>query len=633
MFRLTALIGMIFLSSVATREAMPGEVVSPPPFTLPSPKYPVRLEREIMVPMRDGVRLATDLYLPEGVKTRLPVILVRTPYNKKTWRHEGFSYSYPTILWPARFFAGQGYAVAVQDVRGKFESEGEYTFAGNDARDGYDATEWAATQPWSNGKVGTYGCSYLGEVQYQQATQKNPHLTALIPQNAGPMQYRAGGGIDGGALELAALIGWVRVNGSKFNYRPAPGVSRADYLESEDFFHPEPILPAIDLTPIWNSLPIVDMLKKAGAPRTDFEDIVSRDFSDPWWNKTDFIRPTDRFDVPALHVSSWYDYGVGETLKLFNQLRTNAGSDRARDNQFAIISPTTHCLSETANEHTYVGQRDLGNASLDYFSVYLSWFDYWLRGNESARPKMPKLQLYVMGKNQWRGENEWPLKRTVFTKYYLHSGGGANSRFGNGELTTTPPQNETPDRYTYDPQSPVPTVGGAVCRACASGEVNDGAADQLDVETRNDILVYTTPVLGHGVEVTGPIELTLYVSSSARDTDFTAKLVDVYPNGPAYDLQEGVLRARYREGFESKVLMKPGEVYPIRIDLHATSNYFAPGHRIRLEVSSSNFPRYDRNLNTGGNNSRETNWLIAHNVVHHSTQHPSHLILPIIPEK
>lgn len=630
LMRTLTLIAAAFVVGASTVSADP----LPPPFTLPAPKYAVRLERSVMVPMRDGIRLSTDLYFPQGAGDKLPVILVRTPYNKKTWRQESFSLTSPSLLWPARFFAGQGYVVAVQDVRGKFESEGQYLYAGGDAADGYDATEWLAAQPWSTGKIGTYGCSYLGEVQYQQATQRSRHLTAMIPQAAGPVQYRAGGGINGGVLELAALVGWERVFGSKLYYRPPPGTSRETFLQSEEFFRPEPQVSDIDYRPIWNSLPVIDMLKKAGAPPSDFEDLVSRDFSDPWWNKTDFIRPTDRFDVAALHINSWYDYGVGETLELFNQLRVNAESQRGRANQFAIISPTTHCRSELSGEHTFVGQRDMGNASLNYFSIYLRWFQYWLKGDEGARPTMPRLQLFVMGRNQWRGENEWPLARTRFTKYYLHSGGHANSRFGDGVLSTEHPAEEPPDQYTYDPKSPIPTAGGAVCTVCAqSTDVVDGGVDQSDLEARQDMLVYTTEILARGVEVTGPIELTLYVGSSAKDTDFTAKLVDVYPDGTAYNVQEGIIRARYREGFEKKVWLKAGEVYPIRVNLHATSNYFGPGHRIRLEVSSSNFPRFERNLNTGGNNYDETTWVVAHNMVSHSNRYPSQLLLPLVPER
>jgi uncharacterized protein len=600
--------------------------------TVAPPKFGVELQKSVMVKMRDGVQLSTDLYFPVDAGVRLPTILVRTPYNKNVWRLKGANPASPDFgLWPSWHFASQGYVVAVQDTRGQYESEGEYIYAGGDARDGYDMTSWIARQPWSNGKVGTYGCSYLGEVQYQQATQRNPNLAAMIPQGAGPMEFRAGGGINGGAIELSSLVGWFRGNGSKLYLRPPPGTPRELVVQTSDWFRPGPQLPDVDYRQIWASLPVIDMLKNV-APPTDFEDVVSRDFSDPWWDKTDFVKPTDRFDVPALHVNSWYDYGVGETLKLFNQMSTNATTAKGRDHQFAIISPTTHCRSEQTVDRTLVGRRDVGDARLEYHDIYLRWFDYWLKGLDNGATSMPKLQLYVMGRNVWRGENEWPLARTQFTKYYLHSDGHANGRFGDGQLSTVSPSDQPPDSYVYDPATPVPTTGGALCPGCAqSSEVVAGALDQSDVEMRQDVLVYTTPALEQGVEVTGPIELVLYVSSTAKDTDFTAKLVDVYPDGTAYNVQEGILRARYREGFKKKVWMNPGEAYEIRVSLHATSNYFPPKHRIRLEVSSSSFPRFDRNLNTGGNNYDETDWVIATNSVHHSAKYPSHLVLPIIP--
>jgi len=629
LLRFLAMTSIVGVSALATEGS--GQE-SAPRFSIPPARYRVRLEKSVMVPMRDGVKLSTDLYFPEGAQGKLPVILVRTPYDKNPWRQPRDASTLGGIAAPSYIFAGLGYVVAVQDVRGKFESEGEYVYAGGDIKDGYDATGWAATQPWSNGKVGTYGCSYLGETQYQQAIERHPQLSAMIPQAAGPMQYRAGGGINGGALELASLVGWFRMRGSKIYYRPPPGTPREVFLATSDFFKTEPTLPNIDYGRIWSSLPVIDMLKKAGSPPTDFEDMVSHPFGDPWWDKTSYIRPTDRFDVPTLHVNSWYDYGVGETLKLFNQMRVNADSPKGRDNQFAIISPTTHCRSESTTEHTVVGRRALGDARLDHLGIYYRWYEHWLKGADNGVTAMPKLQIYVMGANRWRSEHEWPLARTRFTNYFLRSDGRANSRFGTGSLNVVEPKNEPSDEFVHDPGTPVPTTGGALCTGCAhSSEIIDGALDQSDVETRQDVLVYTTPALEQAVEITGPLEAVLYVSSSAVDTDFSVKLVDVYPDGVAYNLQEGILRARYREGFERKVLMKPGEVYQLRINLHATSNYFAAGHRIRLEVSSSSFPRFDRNLNTGGNNYDETTWVVARNTIHHSAKYPSHLVLPVIP--
>jgi len=588
-------------------------------FSMPSPKYEVRLEKSVMVPMRDGVQLSTDIYFPEGAGEKFPVIYALTPYSKNMLRDN------PVI----KMFAGQGYVVMVQDFRGKFESEGKYMVSAAAANDGYDTVTWAATQPWSNGNVGTYGCSYLGENQILQAKLKNPHLKAMIPQAAGGAcgsagnRYKLFGVRTGGAFELAASVGWFFRNGCKIYFRPPPGTPRTAFLEIAHFFNPAPVLPDVNFQELVWSLPIIDILKKAGAPPTDYEEFASHEPADPWWDQFGYIKDSDSFDVPALHVNSWYDYGVAETLYLFDLFRKNAISTRGRDNQFVIISPTGHCASERATEQTIVGERNVGDARFDYWGIYLRWFDYWLKGIENGITAMPKVQIYVMGRGEWKRENEWPLPQTKFVRYYFHSDGHANSRFGTGVLSVEKPGNEPPDNFIYDPKTPVPSVGG-------QGLGADGAFDQSEVETRHDVLVYTSPELKKGLEVTGPLKVVLYVSSSAKDTDFTAKLVDVYPDGTAYNIQEGILRARYREGFDKKVWMKPGDVFELAIDLQATSNYFRPGHRLRIEISSSNFPRFDRNLNTGGNNYDETEWIIAKNTIHHSTQYPSHIVLPII---
>lgn len=613
--------GLLF--AILAAGALVGFTVNEPeqPAGMPRPKVSVTIQESVMVPMRDAVRLSTDLYFPEHREgDKLPVIMIRTPYDKNTHRRETSA---------ARMFAGQGYLVAVQDVRGKFESEGEYEISAADVNDGSDATDWLAAQPWSNGKVGTYGCSYLGDTQVMQARVRNPRHATMIPQAAGSsIHYRYFGSMEGGVFELAGGFGWFRDSGSKQYLRFPPGA----LPEARKYFNPAPTLPAIpDYRAIWSSLPLVDMMKKAGSTPNDFEAFVSHEPGDPWWDHFGYIKPADRFDVPALQVNSWYDFGVAETLQQFNQFRTNAESARARANQFIIISPAEHCRSELATERTMIGTRDLGDARFGYWDLYLQWFDHWLMGIDNGVTRMPKLRIYVMGRNVWRDEQEWPLARTAFTNYYLQSAGGANSRFGDGVLSVTRPTTQPPDTFTYDPGHPTPSVGGPGCCAGTS-EILTGALDQSDVETRQDVLVYSTPPLSEGVEVTGPLKAVLYVSSSARDTDFTVKLVDVYPDGTAYNIQEAVLRARYREGLTRGVFMEPGGIYRLAIDLHATSNYFGPGHRIRLEVASSSFPRYDRNLNTGGNNFDETTWVVARNTVHHSRAHPSHLILPVISE-
>jgi uncharacterized protein len=607
------------------------DAIAPPPAV-----YQIQVQRGVMVPMRDGIHLSTDLYRPEGLSGRLPVILVRTPYNKLSY-YAGPSRAHRAgSLRLAYIFSGQGYLVAVQDLRGKYESEGEYLASANDINDGYDTIEWIARQPWSNGKVGTIGCSYAGDVQVMAMKAKPPHLAATVPQAAGSSIGAAGdrrrylGARNGGAVELAASVAWFRDwGGSKIYLRPPANLSHDQYMAYAQYFDPAPLPPPIDYNEIFGLLPIVDILKRVGAPPTDYEAFVSHEMSDPWWDQFGYLTDSDTFDTPSLQVNSWYDFGIEQTLYQFNLFRKNALSARARANQFIIVSPTNHCRSEDATSHTLVGERDMGDARFDYYSMYLQWFAHWLKGTDNEVLRRPKLYLYVMGRNQWRAEDEWPLARTRFTPYYFHSGGHANSRAGDGTLSDVAPGSEPDDHYTYDPATPVPTTGGGLgaLRGPAEGPVNQAA-----VEMRSDILVYTTPPLTTGIEVTGPLKAVLYVSSSARDTDFTAKLVDVFPDGTAYNLKEGILRGRYRDGFAHKVWMQPGGVYKVVVDLDATSNYFPPGHMIRVEVSSSNFPRFDRNLNTGGNNFDESKWVVAHNVIHHSGRYQSYVLLPVVPE-
>lgn len=623
--RTSALLGLFLLSGLlgySFQEKGQGQPV-------PAHPYAVRLEKSVMVPMRDGVKLSTDLYFPVGPEGRLPVIVMRTPYDKNFYREK----SNDTRMFPY-FFVEHGYVVIIQDCRGKYESEGAYVVSAADSRDGDDTVTWTALQPWSNGRVGTYGCSYSGENQIEMAKLRNPHLKAMIPRAAGGAVGTAGqrytyfGAFKGGVFEISANFGWFFQYGSKIYYRPPADTPHAVFLESAKLFNPAPQLPPINYREIWKTLPVINMMKNAGGPPTDFEDFLSHEPADPWWDRLGYIEETDQFDVPALHVNSWYDFGVGETLYTFDLFQRNAASALAKENQFVIISPTAHCLSEEATQKTIVGERELGDARLDYENVYLRWFDYWLRGIDNGITKMPKVQVFVMGAGAWRSGNEWPPAGIQLQTYYFHSDGRANGRYGTGRLGPDAPGAERADTYVYDPKTPVPSRGGPVC-CTGSPDAPEGSYDQSEVEMRQDVLVYTTTPLTEGVEVTGPLEVVLYVSSSAPDTDFTAKLVDVYPDGRAYNVQEGIQRARYREGFDRKVWFKPGEAAKVRIDLQATSNYFGPGHRIRLEISSSNFPRFERNLNTGGNNYDEAEGPIARNTIYHSARYPSAIILPI----
>ena len=535
-------------------------------------------------------------------------------------------------------FASRGFVVAVQDSRGKFESEGIYSPpAGSEAIDGYDTVDWISKQSWSNGKVGMHGCSYPAEVQAATAPLRHPNLTTIIPRN-GPMigaangRYRYWSGFKGGVLDFAATLPWYFGTGNKYSLKPPPGLSDEEILRIREFFNPDASkVPEPDWEKLIWTLPLADIMNKAGAPPNDWLNLVTRDFSDPWWHDTmGYYDGTEKIDVPALHMSSWYDPSVEETIFEFNYFQENAVSETAANNQFLIVPTTTHCSYERATERTKVGHRDIGDARRNYYAIYIDWFEYWLKGRDNGITNMPKVQYYTMGSNEWQSADSWPPPETRYTKYYLHSEGRANSRYGDGVLSTEAPGEEPPDIFTYDPGHPVPSVGGP--RGTSYGTPS-GAIDQGRVDVRNDVLVYTTPPLKEGIELTGSITAVFYVSSTAKDTDFTGKLVDVYPDGTAYNLQVGILRARYREGFTQKVWMEEGGVYRIQIDMDATSNYFAPGHRIRLQVSSSDFPLFERNLNTGGNNFDETEWIVARNSVHHSEEHPSHLVLPIIPNR
>ena len=595
----------------------------------PQPRFQVHPDPSVMVPMRDGVHLSTDLYVPVTSEPRLPSILIRTPYSKT-----GFGGRMQHL---AEMFAAQGYVVAVQDKRGRFESEGTYVIFGGDADDGYDSIDWLSRQSWSNGRVGMYGCSYLGDVQILAAGELHPALKALIPQasfspigSAGGV-YKNFGVRSGGAINLGGNVGWFYDAGSKLFYRAPPGLTHEQFVEVAKLFDPAPHPKPVDFARLWWHLPIIDIMKVAGAPPTDWVDAIRHEPGDPWWEQFHYMTENYRSDVPALFVNSWNDFGARETIFEFEWFRKHSVSANARDNQFLLISPTTHCGSESVTADTTVGERDVGDPRFDYWPLYLNWFAYWLKDERNAVTSMPRIQYYLMGKNEWRSASDWPIPGTHLTRYFLGGRGRANSLHGDGTLSSAFPRVDASDRFVYDPATPVPSFGGPLGGTEAGAAA--GSFDQRKIELREDVLVYTSEPLARGVEVTGRIDAVLSVSSDVKDTDFTAKLVDVYPDGRAFNIQEGILRVRYREGLDKKVWLTPGVPVVVPIDMGATSNYFGPGHRIRLEVSSSSFPRWDRNLNTGGNNYDESKWQVAHYVVHHAHAHPSYLILPIVDQR
>lgn len=588
-------------------------------------------DQKVMMPMRDGVRLATDIYRPKSAAP-VPIIFSRTPYNFNSWgdgeeRTRTAERAYEAVK--------RGYAYVVQNERGRYFSEGEWDILGVPLTDGYDAFSWMKDQPWSNGKIGTLGCSSTAEWQMAVAALDHPSHAAMVPQGYGAGVGRIGdyyeqGNWYRGGVEQLLFFSWLYgVEHDKFKPRIPAGATQEDLIRISRFYDLAPENPSVDMAEALKHLPIQDIIKNMNGKKEVFDKMVRRTPNHKDWYTGGLYHDNMDFGVPSFWFASWYDVSISPNLALFNHVRKNARDQEIRDNQYLVIAPTLHCAYTRATENTIVGERSVGDARLNYEEQIYSWFDLWLKGEQNNfKENTPRVQYYTMGSNIWQSANEWPPVNTKLETYYINSKGSANSLYGDGKLTTTKPKQDMPDSFIYDPMNPVTSYGGNVC--CTGNAVKGGAFDQQQMETRNDILVYTTDVLSEGVEVSGFIESTLYVSSDAKDTDFTIKLIDVYPDGTAYNLDETIQRARYREGYDKEVFMQKGKVYKVDLTPMSTSNYFKKGHRIRIEISSSNFPRFARNLNTGGTNYDESKGVVAHNKVHHSDTYPSQIRLPII---
>lgn len=590
------------------------------------------IEQKVMMPMRDDVRLATDIYRPKTDEP-VPIIFSRTPYNFNGWgdgeeRTRTYDRAYEAVK--------RGYAYVVQNERGRYFSEGEWDILGVPLTDGYDAFSWMKDQPWSNGKIGTYGCSSTAEWQMAVAALDHPAHAAMVPMGYGAGVgkvgnfYEQGNWYRGGAQQMLFTSWLYSVQHDPMAPRPPVGASSEDLRRIQRFYDLQPEYPKVDWAEGLAHLPVSDIIKNQHGAVGIYEDMIKRKPNDPAWFEGGLYHDDMEISTPSMWFCSWYDVSISPNLALFNHVRDNAPTPEAADNQYLFIAPTLHCRYTRATENTIVGERSVGDARYDYDALIYGWFDYWLKGEENGlKEKTPRVTYYTMGSNQWQNAEQWPPAAAEMTTYYLNSNGNANSLYGDGSLTTTMPgKADQPDEFTYDPLNPVKSYGGNVC--CTGNAVKGGAFDQQQMETRNDILVYSTPALKEGVEVTGSIECTLYISSDAKDTDFTIKLIDVYPDGRAYNLDETIQRVRYREGYEKEVFMEKGEVYKLDLTVLSTSNYFAKGHQIRVEVSSSNFPRFERNLNTGGPNYNESEAVVAHNKVHHTSVYPSQLRLPMI---
>ncbi len=600
------------------------------------------IERKVMVPMRDGKRMQADIYRPKDESKKYPIIFVRTPYNFNYW---DVALGAPRDMTAQLEAVKHGYAYIEMNERGRYFSEGEYDILGVPLTDSDDALDWMGSLPWSLDKVGLIGCSSTAEWQLAVASRGNKALATFIPESFGAgvgrvaPYYEQGNWFRGGAVQM--LFGtWLYDYGLDVkDGRPTfpPGMSEEALVEAAKSYDLDPHPPTVDWSKALQHLPEKDIYSAIGGPRGIFADttpsgkpgMIERTPNDPSWYKGGLWNDSMRINIPGLWLMTWYDVSVGPNLAAYNYVRKTASPAIANE-QYAIIAPVAHCAYKRAAEHTIVGERDMGDARFDYDAFTYGWFDHFLKGEDNGLlAKTPKVQYYTMGSNKWQSSNTWPPAGAKPVTYYLASGGHANSLNGDGTLLMTPEAKDSPDKFVYDPMNPVPTHGGGFC--CMGPEYKAGALDQRSMEARNDILVYSSGPLKEGIEVSGPIDVTLYVSSDAKDTDFTVKLIEVLPDGTAYNIRENIQRVRYREGYtKPPVWMEKGKVYKVTFQPMQTSNYFAAGHELRIEISSSNFPQFDRNLNTGGDNYNEAKWVVAHNEVHHSAQYPSSIVLSVV---
>lgn len=599
------------------------------------------VDRKVMITMRDGIRIPADIYRPKNAGKGVPTIWVRTPYNFNFWDvQNGVPRDMTNVLTAIK----RGYAWVDMQERGHFFAEGNYDILGAPLTDGDDELTYLTKQTWSNGKVGTTGCSSTAEWQPAVASLGNPGYAAMNVQGFGAgvgkvgPYYEMGNWYRGGAVQML-FIDWLM--GEQNQVRPMfpRDISQEELIRVSKSYDLAQHLPPVDWAKEFDHLPVMDLLKNVDGPKGIFADsmpvasggaMIKRTPNDPAWRKGGLWHDNMPINIPGLWFMSWYDVSVGPNLAMYNHVR-NTAKGEAANQQWAIIAPVGHCAYTRATEHTVVGERDMGDARLGYQDIMYAFFDRFLKGDQSASllDTMPKVHYFVMGQNTWKTSDTWPPKGASPLTFHLGSQGNANTLRGDGVLALKPQTSDMPDRFSYDPMNPVRSHGGNVC--CQGNAVGAGSMDQSTVEQRPDVLVYTTEPFGDGMELSGPITPTLFVSSDAKDTDFTVKVIDVYPDGRAYNLDESIQRMRYRDGYDKPiVMMKKDSVYKVTFQPLTTSNYFAPGHRLRIEISSSNFPRFDRNLNTGGNNYDEVTGVVAHNVVHHSAKYPSALTVTMV---
>ncbi len=582
----------------------------------------------VMVPMRDGVELSTDVYTPKGATGPLPTILWKTPYNEHKLRGGTFRYVLESVK--------RGYVFIVQNERGRYFSQGKWEILGRPQTDGYDTLTWIAKQDWSNGKVGTLGCSSSAEWQLALAGMHHPAHAAMVPMSAGAGIGKVGrfqeqGNWYTGGVPRNLFIVWLYdVDNPLRAELPASLSDEKMRARVEAYNDLDATKPKVDWNKQLKHLPVDQMLTSLGEPPATFEQFIDRTPADPAWREGGLYHEDMGWGVPALWFDTWYDVSIGPNLELFNVARAAHTDKQASDNQYAVVAPMPHCQYARLGPDTVVGERAMGDTSFDVDGAIYGWFDRWLKGNAKAFPAAtPRVRYYLMGANRWQTATQWPPKDVSPMRLYLRSGGSANTLNGDGRLSAeAPPPGEAVDRYRYDPMNAVQTIGGGDC--CNGGVVVPGAFDQRPVEARGDVLVYSSEPLTKPVDVVGFVDAVLKVSSSAKDTDFAVKLVDVAPDGTAWIIGDTIFRARYRNGYEHPVMMAPGETVTIHPTPITTAIEFGVGHRIRVEVTSSNFPKFVRNLNTGGPNESEKEGVIADNVLHHAGDQQSYIELPVL---
>lgn len=562
----------------------------------------VTVDHDIVVTMPDGVRLHASLYRPRGATGALPTVLVRLPYRRKIYS-EGYN--------AGLFFASHGYAVLVQDLRGSGDSGGEMMPWAKVAEDGVATLDWIQKQPWSTGKVGTVGCSALGETQLVLARRNHPAHAAMIPMGAGGAvgsaagRYSYFGVFEGGVFQLASGFGWFLWSGTKDPN--APGATPFEY------------------TRMLRELPVSGLVQRVRPYPNGYSEFLATPLADPRWADWGYVSDADRTSVPGLIINTWGDQTAGDTLALAERWRL------AGLRQKVIIAPGNHCQHEESARTDRFGELVTANTVQPWRDWYLKWFDHWLRGRGDGLAELKAYTYFMLVDNSWRSADSWPPADAVLQRWYLDSEGLANGRHGNGRLLTQPSATLRTDTFRYDPANPVPSRGGPLC---CSGEPNEksGPTEQSEVESRDDVLVYTSPPLGEDLRVAGPLKARLTVSSSALDTDLVLRLVHVWPDGRATSIQEGALRLRYREGVDRPKLLTPNEAVEVLVDIRSIAYKLPKGHRLRLQVTSSSFPRLERNLNTGAaNNADETRIVAAINKVHHGGKALSYLELPVLP--